>query len=227
MAYTNSTDLRAYLGTSTGSSGDDSLLTVLISAAQKAIDSYCGRTFETSSGVRYYRQTDLIEWPERSQYRVPGYTYPSYQKSWDSWGGLGNLTRTNQYVLWLGQDIKSVTTLTNGDGSTVISSTGYWLEPRNSTAAYQYIRLKTAESWTFDTDGEISVDGHWGYSTTAPDDIVQACKRWAAYLYRQRSAQVYDVTADPELGIITVPQGIPADVKLLLDPFKARKRTII
>ena len=44
----------------------------------------------------------------------------------------------------------------------------------------------------------------------------------ASYFYRQKDAQVFDVTATPELGTITVPAGIPADVRILLDPYRRR-----
>lgn len=121
-------------------------------------------------------------------------------------------------VLWLDDDLLSVTTLTNGD-AVVISSAGYWLEPRNTTPYYA-IRLKSTYYWTFDTDGEVSVKGRWGYSATAPVDVAHATIRWAAYLYRQRDAQVFDVTAEPSLGMITVPKGIPADVKVLLESYR-------
>ena len=36
------------------------------------------------------------------------------------------------------------------------------------------------------------------------------------FKYRQKDAQVFDVTAVPDAGVITVPQGIPADVKRIL-----------
>ena len=77
----------------------------------------------------------------------------------------------------------------------------------------------TTTTWEFDIDGEVSVLGAWGYSTSPPDDIVHACIRLAGYYYRQKDAQVFDVTAVPDAGIITIPQGIPADVKLILDKY--------
>jgi hypothetical protein len=49
---------------------------------------------------------------------------------------------------------------------------------------------------------------------TPTDDTTENILRMAAYLYRLKDSQVYDTTATPELGIITIPKGIPADVKL-------------
>ena len=81
------------------------------------------------------------------------------------------------------------------------------------------MKIDSSYSWEFDTDYWVSVAGTWGYSATPPDDIIHACIRLAAYYYRQKDAQVFDTTAMPEQGVITVPQGIPRDVKLILEPY--------
>ena len=126
------------------------------------------------------------------------------------------------YVLWVGGDLVGVITLTNGDDDgTVIVPADYRLLPRNEGPPYYGIQMlvDTTTTWEFDVDGEVSVLGAWGYSASPPDDIVDACVRWAAFKYRQKDAQVFDVIAVPDAGIITIPQGIPADVKLILDKY--------
>ncbi len=126
------------------------------------------------------------------------------------------------YVLWVGGDLVSVTTLTNGDDdSTEIVTADYRLLPRNEGPPYYGIKMlvDTTTTWEFDIDGEVSVLGTWGYSASPPDDIVQACVRLAGYYYRVKDAQTYDVTAIPGAGVITIPKGIPADVKLILDRY--------
>ena len=127
--------------------------------------------------------------------------------------------------LYLDRWLLTVTTLTNGDSdSTVIASTEYWLWPRNDSPPYYAIRLEanSDDSWEIDTDYMTSVAGTWGYSSTPPRDIVRACKRLAMYYYAQKDSQVFDVTAVPEAGIIQVPQGIPRDVKRILDRYQAK-----
>lgn len=124
--------------------------------------------------------------------------------------------------LWTGGDLVSITTLTNADDdATVISSSDYRLLPRNAGPPYFGVKMlvDTTTTWDFDIDGEVSILGTWGYSTSPPDDIVHACIRLAGYYYRQKDAQVFDVTAVPDAGIITIPKGIPADVKLILDKY--------
>lgn len=127
--------------------------------------------------------------------------------------------------LYLDDDLISITTLTNGDSSaTTIASTEYWLWPRNDGPPYYAIRLESESDdyWQVDTDYMISVAGEWGWSETAPEDIKQACLRWASYLYTQKDAPTFDTTVIPEAGVITVPKGIPEDVRLLLEPYIRR-----
>ena len=107
------------------------------------------------------------------------------------------------------------------DDGTEIADTEYWLVDRNSGPPYYGIRLKSASTyaWEFDQDCWVSVAGSWGWSSVPPEDVVQACIRWAAYTYHQKAAPVYETTAFPESGVITTPVGIPVDVKLMLRPY--------
>lgn len=215
MAYIVLADVKTYLGIT--STDDDTLLGTLITAAQKEIEAYCKRSFEGTTSTRYYRQEDLIALPKGSQYRplwraTVGYSW-DYSYGYGTYSGGADGYYSN--VLWLGKDLLSVSTLTNGDES-AISSTGYWLEPRNDPP-YQWVHLKTSEQWNFNTDGEISVAGTWGFSTSADATIQQLAKEMTAYLYRLKDTQVFDVTANPEAGVITIPKGVPAHIKIALN----------
>lgn len=127
-----------------------------------------------------------------------------------------------QDLLLYGEDLLTVTKLTNGDGVEITSS-DYRLFPRNDNPKW-LIRLDESKSWNFsDGDSEISVAGTWGYSATAPADIVHACIRLAAFLYRQK-----DTSADIDRPMITgdgvtiMPSALPADVTRMLDRYKRR-----
>jgi len=126
-------------------------------------------------------------------------------------------------VLFLDDPLCSITSITNN--GTALTSDDYVTQPRNKTPWWG-IRLKdsSSQSWTFSSTSEdaIEVTGKWAYSETAPADIVHACLRLAGYYYKQRDAQVYDVTASPEMGQITIPQGMPRDVREILTkpPYK-------
>lgn len=123
-------------------------------------------------------------------------------------------------VLWLDDDLLSVTTLTNGDTS-VLTSGYYWLYPRNA-APYHSIRLKSTAAWAWGQDGEIAVYGTWGYSLLPDHLIREACLWLGSYFYHLKDSQVFDVTATPELGQITIPKGMPQQLVVHLVALKRR-----
>lgn len=174
------------------SDNDDFLLSECLDRASSFIDSYTGRRFSANTETRYY-EDDAVE------------------------------SRT----LYLDEDLLSITTLTNGDAdATTISSSDYWLIPRQGGPPYYAIRLKVDTTdntvWEFDTDYWVSVAGTWGWSTTPSDDIIHACLRLGAWYYAQKDAPVFETTVFPDAGIVSVPSGLPADVKQILDQYRRR-----
>jgi hypothetical protein len=169
---------------------DDALINDMLSSATAMIDSYTHRTF--AAQINATRHFDAYEDVEGAR-------------------------------LILDYDLCSIASITNGDG-TAVTSAQYVTSPRNSTP-YNTITLKRSYGayWTTDNNGDpenaIAISGKWGYSQTPPADIEQACIRMASYMYRQKDSQVFDVTATPELGQITIPQGTPPDVIRLLKPY--------
>lgn len=135
---------------------------------------------------------------------------------------FGSEVVSGQDLTLYGNDLLTVTTLTNGD-AVVIAGTDYRLFPRNDSPKW-LIKLDSGKSWEFSTDdSEISIAGTWGYSATAPADIEHACVRLTAFLYRQK-----DTSADIDRPIITgdgvtiMPSGLPSDVTKMLDRYKRR-----
>lgn len=196
MSYTDLATLKAYLGIPTATTTDDTLLTACIARAQAAIDAQCGgRTFEASADSTRYFDVMLD---------------------------------TDGLSLFFDEDLCAITTVTNnldnGTGGVVVTSSQYTVLPRNETP-YFGIKLKSSANieWEYTSDPEsaISVIGKWAYSTSAPNDIVQACIRWAAYLYRQKDA-VVEVTASPDTGGYRIPAGVPEDVRDYLNPYIRR-----
>jgi hypothetical protein len=171
------------------SSADDPLLTALCTRAQAAIDRYCNRTFEASADSTRY---------------------------FDAFG-----PHVYGPTLFVDRDLCAITSVTNGDGES-LTSTHYVTIPRNDTP-YHGLKLKTVSgrTWTYTTDWEraVTIVGKWAYSTAAPDDVVQAAVRLAAFYYRQKDAPLQDVTAI-EAGVVIKPLAIPADVIALLKPLR-------
>ena len=191
MSYATLAELRTYQDIE--SSTDNDLLQDLLDAATQAIDDYTHRTFAVSSDTtRYF---DAV-----GDHIVGG-------------------------RLDLDTDLAAVTTVTNGD-TVVVSSSEYTTTPRNETPYYA-IRLLSQSSkiWTYTNEymDAIEIVGRWGYSTdtNTPESIKQACKRLAAFYYKQRDAALFDVTAI-EGGTVIKPQGLPGDVGRLIEPFRLK-----
>lgn len=192
MTYCTKEEVKTYLNINEDT--DDVLIVRLIGNAQKFIDNYDHRAFEVSAVTT--RKFDAIR-------DVKGDT------------------------LYFDQDICSITTVTNNaDGGTyseVVGPTEYVTLPRNITP-YHAIRILRSSNkfWTYTNDPEngITVEGKWAFSITAPDDIKQVCMRLVGYYYRQKDSQVFDVTADMMTGMMTIPKGLPADVKMILDMYR-------
>ena len=191
MAYCTNALVKTYLGVS--AAGDDDLIDDLIDRAQAAIDRHCGRTFEAAADTtRKFTVGD----------------------------------DTDQEMLYLDEDLCAITTVTtdaDGDADVLTVNTDYVTVPRNTTPYYALKILSGSDYyWTYTTEPEngITVLGRWAWSTAPPDDIIHACVRLASYYYQQKDAQVFDTIAVPDAGVITIPAGIPADVKLILMPFR-------
>lgn len=166
---------------------DDTLLGTLIDQAQAAIDAYTGRTFEHAA--------------------------TGTARYFDAEADVDGRT------LWLDKDLCSITSVVNGDGVT-LTTADYVTEPRNDTP-YNRLTLKASSSyvWTYTTTPEnaITITGKWAYSATAPNAIILACTRLAAFLYQQKDNH----TDAPMLvgDVAVMPIAMPADVQLYLKPF--------
>lgn len=193
MAYTTVSAVNTYLGTS--GSGDDALITDLITRAQSVIDLYTDRTFEHSSvsATRYFTV------------------------------GVDTVGRT----LYLDEDLcatSSVVTNADADTPTTLTADTDFIEyPRNITPYNRICLLgSSAYSWDYTSNPEFGVEvtGKWSYSSSPPDDIVQAAIRMTGYFYRQKDSQVFDVIAIPAAGIVQMPKGIPEDVRIILNTYR-------
>ena len=169
---------------------DDALLSEELDRATADIEVYTGRVFVAASATRYITREYLAS------------------------DGL---------TLWTDGQFVAITGLLNGDtDQTAIAATEYSTVPRNAGPPYYAIKLHLASTvyWQWATDVDVEVTATWGWSAAALGNIEHACIRLTGYYYRQKDAQVFDVTAQPDAGIITIPQGIPADVKRILKPYR-------
>ena len=192
MSYCALADVHLELNIPDAEDDDDTLISQKIAAAQALIDAYTGRVWEApgSDATRYYT--------------------------------VG--TDTDGRLLMLDDTLCAAPTTvkTNADGASpvTIPNTDYVLMPRNR-APYWGIKIldQSAYDWRYSRNPEkgIEVTGKFAYAVTPPADIVQACIRLAAFLYRIKDTNVYDVTASLETGQMVIPKGTPQDVVHILN----------
>lgn len=197
--YCTLAELRGWTGISeTSHTADDTRLEIAVEAASRYIDELCGRRFYTTSTdeTRYY-ETDN---PNRV------------------WAAHGL------------DDVVSVTTLTTDEEedrsySTTWETTDYDLLPHNATLdgrPYTAIQVTPDGDYTFPTCAKgIKVVGKFGYGTTAPTIVKQACLILASYLFKQKDVPL-GVQASTETGAIVVDPRIALLVRQMLDAVRKR-----
>lgn len=134
---------------------------------------------------------------------------------------VGFASSVNNRALDLGEDCLSLTSVTNGDGTTVTTA-DYYLNPRNHPVKTQIIlKQGAAIVWMPDnsgnTEGVIALDGSWGYcdrTATDPYSLAviantrAACLEIASVAYLERTGQNtggnVQVTA---AGVVVTPFG--------------------
>lgn len=202
MAYVSTAQLKTYMGI-TGT-GDDALLALCVDRAQHTIESYTNRVFEsTADTTRKY--TPIID------------------RLYSGFGFNGDLI--DDYTLDTQYDLISITSITNGDGSSIPTASVVTL-PINFTPSYA-IRIKQASGyfWTYtgSPEASVSIVGRFGYSLTAPANIQQATLRLASQMYRQRdgSPDLSDTIISAD-GSTIVNAAMRSDVRALLNPYRRR-----
>lgn len=122
--------------------------------------------------------------------------------------------------LHFGQDVLSITSLTNG-GDGVLPTTAYRLWPLNTSPKYA-VELLPEAGYAWETsstnypEGAIVVVGSLGYCTdaTRPADVTLAATKLAAWLYQNRDND--GTTVQLGDGSLAIPAEAPALVFKLL-----------
>ena len=137
----------------------------------------------------------------------------------DSWRSYHAVDAVDGDTLFLDHDLAAVSTILNGNGEE-IEVGDYALLPSNATPSYG-IQLKW-DVWTYSSSPieAIRIKGYWGYSKTAPADIVQATTHLAAYLYKQKDSQVFETAGFVDGGVLVIPKGVPVGVLLTIGNYR-------
>lgn len=136
-------------------------------------------------------------------------------------------------TLYLDADLQSVTTLTNGDGTTLTEDTHFILRSTNehypNVNYYDRVVLLSSAgaTWSYVDDPEeaISIAGVWGYcaSDSHPTPVEQACLLLVQHAYYRRNNPEGRVTARTASGATIMGTSLPKDVYELLAPFRRRR----
>ncbi len=121
-------------------------------------------------------------------------------------------------------DCLSVSSVITDDGTrnyaTAWTTTDWELWP--TTAPHSQLWATPTGSYSFPAGRRnVKITGDWGYSYTAPEDIVQATELLAMRLWK-RSDAIFGVAAAPALGVQVIQAKITADadVETLLAPHR-------
>ena len=123
------------------------------------------------------------------------------------------------------EDLLSITTFTNGDGTT-IASTEYVFMPLNDNPKYG-LKLLPSSTVTWecttanDEEKALTILGSWGYSATAPAEIKLVCLALAESLYRRRFGENMNTTSfATAAGVVITPMDVPDWAKEILSNYK-------
>jgi len=191
--YTTLVTVKTALGIPLDERDDDFYLESTIESVSRLIDNHTGRRFYAETDTRYYAPVSIDQI----------YT----------------------------DDILTVTTLKtddNNDGTfeTTWATTDYNLMPFNAGEngrPYTWIETSGYGNYSFPhgTKKAVQIVGSFGYATTAPKPVAEACKIQAIRLFKRKDAPFGVIAGGDMQQSMTIPDLDP-DVKMLLSPYVRR-----
>lgn len=135
----------------------------------------------------------------------------------------------NPRRLLLDEWLLACTSVTNGNG-VVIPATEYTLEDYNNPPYYAIVINRVSSYFFQPTNGfnearAITVSGDWGFFSTCPYDVAEACEKLVVQLYRGRDGvNTGGNTVITPSAVVQTGQSLTKDITDLLDPYK---RTVL
>lgn len=136
-----------------------------------------------------------------------------------------NIPEDGSRELRLDDDLLTVTTFSNGEG-TEITSANYILLPANVSPKYAIKLTETSTIfWLPDsnnnTEQAIDLLGTWGYSSSTPADIHLACLEIAKSYAGRRFGDAFDTTTTiTGAGVIITPRDVPSSARGTLNSYR-------
>lgn len=114
----------------------------------------------------------------------------------------------------------------DGDAAyeSTMASTDYHLMPYNETPKWMVCLTDNSNYSNFAKGIRkgVEITATWGYGSTVPESVKQACIIQVCRMYRQSQAGYGTDVGTPDIGMATVYQGMSSDARRLLDPFVRR-----
>jgi uncharacterized phiE125 gp8 family phage protein len=191
--YVISAELKAYLRIS--DTDDDAQVALAITAASRAVDTFCGRQFGlVSAEERFYTP----EWDRR-------------RRRW--------VIKIDDLMSTAGSDFQ----LQDADGSDVGAIDDYILEPRNAAAKGRpWTHLVVKPTSTYIPTGiehEAALTAPWGW-TAVPTPVDQATLLQASRIFARRNSP-YGIAGSPDDGSeMRLLARVDPDVAVTLSPYR-------
>lgn len=192
--YISRDDLKDYLPIDHGEFDD--LLQIVCTAASRAVDYYCNRRFWADTDVSA-RKFDIAR---------------------DDKAKVDDFHTTDGLII-------AVDTNDSGTFDQTWSTTDYELRPLNGIVAglegfpYNEIRATTRGFPCGGVRARLQVTAKWGWATV-PDQVVNACLIWAAWLYKRKDTVEGFFGGAEGFDPQRIAANAPAGVTVLLNPFK-------
>lgn len=173
-------------------STDDTLLGWCNDGAKDAFEQETGRVFVTTARTNYFKP--VWPWVDR---------------------------KTKRTLSLHNDDLRSVTTLTNGDG-VVVAASEYYLLPERAPFHRVVLHPGSGKIWYDSTgSGMISIDGNWCYTTACPAEVFMAILELGAHFYRNaKGGTTSQVIAANKAGFLMAPSEWPESVLWAMKKFQ-------
>jgi hypothetical protein len=213
-SYAAPAELRTQIDKSgnTGSSSDTNLQ-ILLDAATAAIDQYCGRpdgfTADTSASARVFvgRGQPWLYIPECTAITALAVKDSVSDDDYTAWASDDYIAASGSYENPDYNSTPYTLLIVDPDG------TGGYADFTNGyTRGLRGFRPTS----TLRAKPTVQVTAKWGYSTTAPASVKQACLIIASRYFKRGESAWADAAASGELGQLMYRQGIDPEAKQLL-----------
>lgn len=194
--------------------GSDAVLTSIIEAASRAIDNFCGReagwfVAQAAATARLYSGSGgpVQRIDECMAVTLVEVKDSPTDSTYDTWAAT-------DYILATG-DPRQPNFNKTPYTLLIVDPTGD--ETHFTSGAYSHVRgFRPLESWGSRGVPTVRITAKWGYATTCPPEIEQACIIQSAQNFKRAQSSWARTVGSADMGIIAYPRDLDPAVKTIL-----------